>query len=137
MAGQRTVTAHCRQITRATTFVGHFIFFAHAQRKSRVVIEEERGHMIVVDHEQHIGLALLDPLLHRLEAFKNRSPDRVVLLVAIDGKANGGGMRCGYRTDDVGHIQISLEWRRPCVAAERAIVGKGLRCGKMLRNAAR
>ena len=137
MAGQRAMTANGWNIARTTTFVGHFVFFAHTQRESRVVIKEERGHMVVVDHEQHIRFALFDPLLHRLEAFKNRSPYRVALLVAIDGKAYGGGMRCSYRANDLCHVLISLNKRQPYVAAKRDIVRKPSPHGKMLSSAAR
>jgi hypothetical protein len=50
-----------RQVARAAAFVGHLVLLAHAERESRVVVEEERGDVVVVDHEQHVGLALRQP----------------------------------------------------------------------------
>ena len=41
MACQRTVATDGRQIACAAAFIGHFVFFAHAQRKRRVVVEKE------------------------------------------------------------------------------------------------
>ena len=44
--------------------------------KCRVVIEEERGDVVVEDEEQHVRLLLGQPALDRLIALEDRRPDR-------------------------------------------------------------
>ena len=92
VARQCRMAAHRRQLAGAATFVGDLILVAHAQRKGRIVVEEEGGHMVVVDHQQHIRLLFLEPLLYRFVGLEDGRPDLVVLLVGIEREADGGGM---------------------------------------------
>src|SRR5450830_564978 len=98
---------HRGQVTRTAPLVGHLVALAHAQSEGRIVVKEERGDMVVVDHKQHIRLAIGNPLLHRFEGLEDRGPHRVVLLVAVKGKADGGGVRGGDGADDLCHGVLS------------------------------
>ena len=79
-----------RQIARAAAFVGHPVLLADAQREVRVVVEEERGDVVVVDEEQHVGLLLGEPSLDRLVAGKDGRPHRILLLLRVEREADGG-----------------------------------------------
>ena len=103
MPRQRRMPGHWRQVALAAAFVGHLVLLANAQREGRVVVEEERSDVVVVDEEQHIGLALGNPLLHRLEGLEDGRPDRVVLLVAVEGETDGRRVGCGDGANDFCH----------------------------------
>src|SRR5690606_37415036 len=95
--------------------VGRAVFLAHTQREVAVVVEE-RGHVIVVDIDQDVGLLVAEPLLDRLVAFENRLPDRVVELVRILGEGDGGSVRRGDAADDGCHdadLSSHPDARRP------------------------
>src|SRR5690606_11169515 len=88
---------------RAATFVSGVIFLAHAQREVRVVVEEERGDVVVEDVKQNVGLVLCQPVLNGLVALEDRLPDRILMLLRVERETDGGGMRGGDPTDDPGH----------------------------------
>ena len=50
-----------RQIARAGAFIGDMPLGSDSQRERRVVIEKERGDVIVVDHHQDVGALLGEP----------------------------------------------------------------------------
>ena len=80
----------------------------HAEGEVRVVIEEERGDVIVRDEEQHVGLLVEQPLLHGLVALEDRGPDRILLLVGVEGEADGGGVGRCDAPDDAGHGDLRM-----------------------------
>jgi hypothetical protein len=69
---------------------------------------EEGGDVVVEDHQQHVGPLLGDPRLQGREGLEDRGPHRVVPLVAVEGEADGGGVRCGNAADDLGHGWLLL-----------------------------
>ena len=103
VAGQRAVALDRGQLAEAAAFVGDLPLLAHAQHEGRVVVEEERRHVVVVDQEQHVRLLLLQPGLDRLIGFEDRLPDRVFLLLAVQREADGGGVGSGDHAHDTGH----------------------------------
>src|SRR5687768_505873 len=86
MPGERGMARYRRELAGSAAFVRHPVAIADAQRKLRVMIEEKRGDVIVEDEEQNIGLAIGEPLLHRLVPREDRRPNGVVLLVLVQGK---------------------------------------------------
>src|SRR5262249_5948867 len=100
---QRGMPFYLRQWPRAAAFIGHPVFRAHAQREMRVVIEEERRDVIVVDEEQHVGLLLGQPAFDGLVAREDGRPHRVLLLFRVEREADGGGVRGGDAADYCRH----------------------------------
>jgi hypothetical protein len=94
---------------------------ADAESEGGVVVEEERGDVVVVDEQQHVGTALPDPVLHRPEVFEDRCPGRVVLLVLVDGEADGGGVGGSDAADDLGHV-VSLSGK--CGSNVQRVAGR-------------
>ena len=92
VARERGMTDGRREVARAAAFVGDGELFADPERERGVVIEEERGDVIVEDEDHHVGLLVLDPLLQRLVVLENRRPRGVVAFVAVEGEADGRGM---------------------------------------------
>src|SRR5216684_4035351 len=90
---------------RPEALVGDAVLVAHAQREGRVVIEEKSGGVIVEAEEQHVGLALGEPLRHRLVALEQRLPVRVVLLALVESDADGRDMRGADAADDFRHVK--------------------------------
>ena len=91
--GQSGMAAHGRQSARAAAFIGHRVGIADAEGELGVVVEEERGHVIVKDHQQDIGLLFGEPILDRFVAFKNGGPDGIVLFVFVEGETDVGNWR--------------------------------------------
>ena len=58
VAGELGVALDRRQLARPAALIGHRVLLADAEREVRVVVEEERGDVVVVDEEQHVGLLL-------------------------------------------------------------------------------
>ena len=56
--GERRVALDRRQVAGAAALVGDRVLLADAEREGRVVVEEERRDVVVVDVEQHVGLLL-------------------------------------------------------------------------------
>ena len=108
MPRQRRLAAHRRQLAGTTAFVGDLVLAAHPQGKGGVMVKEEGGHVVVVDHQQHVRLLLLQPLLHRLVSLEDGRPDRIVLLVGIQREADGRCVGGGDGADDVGHDDLFL-----------------------------
>jgi len=79
-----------RHVARSAAFVGRCVALVHPERESGIMIEEERGNVIVVDHEQHIDALVLHPLSHLGETFEDRRPGRIVLLARILRESNCG-----------------------------------------------
>jgi hypothetical protein len=90
-------------------FIGGLVAFADPQREGRVVVEEERGHVIVVDDQQDVGLFLRQPLLHRLVSLEDGRPRRVLLLVGVQREADGRRVGGGDGADDVSHDDSCLK----------------------------
>src|SRR5690606_14194448 len=86
--------------------VRHRIRLADPEREVRVVIEEERRNVVVVDEEQNVGPLRRKPLLHRLVALENGSPDRILLLARVEGEPDGGGVRGGDTADYLGQTLL-------------------------------
>jgi hypothetical protein len=97
------VALHRWQVARAATFVGHRVLLVDAESKGRVVVEEERGDVVVVDHDEHVGLGVADPLLDRHVCLEDGRPDRIVLLLLVVGEPDGGCVRRCHCSDDPGH----------------------------------
>ena len=72
-----------RQTARSAAFIGNVILTVDSQRKSRIVIEEKGGHMVIKDVHQRIRFFLLQPALQRFEALEDRRPRRVLLFMEL------------------------------------------------------
>src|SRR5882762_5139527 len=90
---------------RPEAFVGDAVLVAHAQREGRIVIEEKSGGVIVEAEEQHVGLALGEPLRHRLVALEQRLPVRVILLALVESDADSRYVRGADAADDFRHVK--------------------------------
>ncbi len=106
MRGQRRVPLDRRQGARAAALVGHFPSRADAERERRVMVEEERGGVIVVDHQQHVGPLFLDPGRERREVLEDRRPDGIVALVLVEGETNRRSVGGGDAANDSGHTRF-------------------------------
>lgn len=96
MRGQPRMAHDGGQVALATALVSDLIALADAERERRVMVEEERGHMVVVGHDHEIRrLDIGQPLLDRREGLEDRGPDRAVLSLRLrsEGEADGGGVR--------------------------------------------
>src|SRR5438876_1132850 len=76
----------------------------YAQHERRIVVEEERGDVIVVDPQQDLWTLLGEPRRQRREVLEDRRPYRVVALVAVVREANGRRVRGGDAADDACHV---------------------------------
>ena len=61
MRGEFGIALDRRDVARPAAFVGRAVAFADAQREVAVVVEE-RGHVVVVDIDQHVGRLVAKPL---------------------------------------------------------------------------
>jgi hypothetical protein len=87
---QAQMPARWAPLSRAAALIGRLVAIVDAQGVRRVVIEEERRDVIVVDHEQHLHPTRLNPGSDGREAVEDRLPSRVELLAGVLGVANGG-----------------------------------------------
>jgi len=94
-------------VARAAALVRHRVGVADAERERRVVVEEERGDVIVVDEDERVRPLLGEPLPDRHVGREDRPPDGVVGGLPVVGEADGRGVRGRDRTDDSGHLVIS------------------------------
>ena len=92
-----------RQLAGTAAFVSHRKDVTYAERELRVVIHEEGRHVVVENVEDDVWRLLLQPLLHGFIALEDGGPDRIVLLVGIHGKADGGRVGSGETANDGGH----------------------------------
>jgi hypothetical protein len=81
---ERGMSLDGRKRPRSAAFVRHGKRIREAQREVRIVVEEKRSDVIVVDVEQHVRLLLLEPRTHRGEALEYRSPDGIVGRLRVD-----------------------------------------------------
>src|SRR5947209_6243133 len=88
------------------------------------MVEEEARDVIVEDIEEGVGLVLLQPLPDRPEGLEDRRPDRVVLLLPVEGEPDRRRVRGGDRAQDACHGLSSriarrcwrrLLWQAPAV----------------------
>src|SRR5579883_2524714 len=100
MVGKRRVTFYGRQSPGASAFVRNRIGIADSEREVRIVIEEEGGDVIVEDQKQDVRFLFRQPAADRLIGFGDRSPNRVVRLLAVQSESNSRGMRRSNRSDD-------------------------------------
>lgn len=105
MARQCRVPPCRRNIARPAAFVRRDVGVINAERECRVVVEEERGDVIVVDHEQHIDLLTFHPVAHLGKALEDRRPGGVVLLVVVPGESDGRRMRRADAPHDLCHVR--------------------------------
>jgi hypothetical protein len=104
--GELGVTLDRGQVAGAAALVGDRVLLADAKGEGRVVVEEERRHVVVKDVDDGVRLLLAEPVLDRLERLEDRRPGRVVLLVLVVGKANGRRVRCRNAADDPRHVRL-------------------------------
>ena len=101
--GQRRMPFDRRQVASATALVRDVPLRPDAQRERRIVVEEERGDVIVVDRQDHVRFLLGEPVGHRGEVLEDGCPDGVVALVLVERKADGGRVRGGDASNDPCH----------------------------------
>ena len=92
-----------RELAGAAALVRDPVLVADAEREVRVVIEEERGDVIVENEEQHVRLFLGQPALHGLVTLEDRRPHRVLLLVGIERETDCRSVGRGDTAYDRGH----------------------------------
>ena len=98
-----------RQRPRSAAFVGHGKRLREAQREVRIVVEEKRSDVIVVDVEQHVRLLLLEPRAHGGKALEDRRPDRIVGRLRVDRVSDRRRVGRGESADYRGQIVSSGE----------------------------
>ena len=103
MLRQSQVAFRRRIVARTAALVRGFVAIIHTQRKRGVVVEEKGCHMIVEDHEQHIDLLRLHPVLDFAETVENGCPGRVLGLVGVLCESDGGRVGCAYAANDLSH----------------------------------
>ncbi len=101
--GQLWIAGRRWQIARAAPLVSHRVLIIDPQGERGIVVEKKRGHVVVKDVDQRVGTLFLEPFADRLEAFKNRGPRGIVLLVGVVRKANGWRMGDGDAADNGCH----------------------------------
>src|SRR5690606_24643398 len=107
---ERRMALDRRQRAGTAALVRYRIQIADAEREMRVVIEEERGDVIVVDEKEHVRALLLQPLLNGTVALENGLPDRIHLLVRVQREPDG---RCMRRRDAAENLRHdALEYRK-------------------------
>src|ERR1700733_14799621 len=112
MRGKRRMTLDHRHRPRSPAFVGWRKFRGAAEREGRDHLHRERRGVIVVDDDGDVGLGFAHPLLRSLETRENPFPIRLLGLVVVDRRADGGHMRRTYSCDDPGHgvTSVLLIW---------------------------
>ena len=70
--GERGMALDRGQIARTGAFIGDMPFRSHSERERRVMIEEERGDVIVIDHQENIRALLGEPGGQRREVLEDR-----------------------------------------------------------------
>lgn len=73
----------------SAALVGWQIFVVDTQSERGIMIKEERGDVIIVDHKQHIDFFALDPITNLGKTLKNRCPRGIVLFLCVFCKADG------------------------------------------------
>ena len=68
VAREAGVAFQRRNDARSQAFVRDRVLGAYAQRESRIVIEEKRGRVIVVEEHEHVGPSLCEPGFDRFIA---------------------------------------------------------------------
>src|SRR5262249_56054747 len=66
----------------------------------------ERGSVVVIDRDDHVGLGIRHPFLRFFEARKHPLPIWLLGLLEIDRGADGRHVRRGYACDDSSHVLI-------------------------------
>ena len=99
---ERGIALDRQQATCAAAFVGRVPGGADAERERRVMVEEERGDVIVVDDQQRVRPLLGKPCADRLISLEDGLPDRIGALVGVVCKADRGRVRRGDGADDPG-----------------------------------
>jgi hypothetical protein len=89
MLGELRMSGDRGEFPRPATLIGNPESIPYAESELRVVIEEERGDVVVVDEEQHIGLLFRQPTLDGRVGLEDRCPHRIALFVSIQRKADG------------------------------------------------
>ena len=97
-----------RQRSSASALVCRGIGVSDSQRERGVVIKEERSDMIIENEEENVWLLLCEPVAYGLIAFEDRSPNRIVLFLAIKGEADCRRMRAGDSTYNFCHNANTL-----------------------------
>ena len=98
------MAADRRHRARASALVCHPIAIIHPEAEGRIMVKEERGDVIIIDHQQHVGPLIFEPCADREIGVKDRLPGRILLLVGVKREADGRRMRTGDRADNGGHV---------------------------------
>jgi hypothetical protein len=109
---QRRMPGDRRQAARPSAFVGHLVALADAEGERRVVVEEERGDVVVVDDDRGVGPLLLQPLLDRGERLEDGCPHGVVALVPVVRESDGRRVRTRDCANDACHVAVLLDLHR-------------------------
>src|SRR3954465_2675137 len=116
VARERRVALELRDLPYAEAFVGDGVLLAHAEREGRVLVEEERGGVVVEAEEEDIGLLLRQPLRHRLVALEERLPVRIALLALVERHRDRGHVGGADAANDASHgglfyLSLPRGWR--------------------------
>lgn len=138
VAREARMSGDGRHRPRAAALVRNSVTVIHAEAERRIVIEEKRRDVIVVDHQQDVGLAVFDPSANRPIGFEDRLPGRIILLVRVERETDGRGVRGGDRTDDGCHgssgisekVHPRRDWdQRASAIARRYMIRRAIRPG--------
>src|SRR3954469_2463334 len=92
-----------RDVSHAEPLVGDAVRLANAEREGRVLVEEERGGVVVEAEEEDIGLLLRQPLRHRLVALEERLPVGIALLALVERHRDRGHVGGANAANDASH----------------------------------
>ncbi len=113
-----------RQLARPTAFVCGPVPVADAEGEMGIVVEEERGNVVVIDEEQHVRTLVREPFLDRLVPLEDRRPDGVLLLVRVEGEADRRSMRRRDAAHYCGHEGL------PSIVLKVTIGGRAAAAGR-------
>ncbi len=107
---ERAIPRQRRKRPRAEPLVGDRVRVGHAERERRIRIEEELVHVVVVDHQQAVGVELCEPPADLLEWTEQRLPFVVApcLLAGVVDVLHRWRVRCADPSHDSGHQPLSL-----------------------------
>ena len=106
MPRQSRIALDRARYRNAPAFVLIAVFARRADREGRHFVEKEIQPVVVVENHGDVGLLARQPIVHVIEAAKERFPIRIVLLFVGNRLADRGNVGCRYSTDDPGHCYL-------------------------------
>src|SRR5690606_34000770 len=97
---------------QAPAFIGIVIFVGAANSKGWHFVEEEIETVIVIHHDNNVGICFFQPFLCRHIAIKEALPVRLLLQVVGNGITHSRDVRTCQSTDNLSHSSNLLRTSR-------------------------